>query len=37
MYVARRVPTPLVKGGPATAHYGAVERALVRNELFAAV
>jgi hypothetical protein len=35
--VARRVPTPLGEGSPATAHYGAVERVIVRNELFAAV
>jgi hypothetical protein len=35
--VARRVPTPLRDGGPATAHYGAVERVVVRNELFAAL
>jgi hypothetical protein len=35
--VARRVPTPLGERGPATAHYGAVERVVVRNELFAAV
>jgi hypothetical protein len=35
--VARRVPTPLGDGAPATAHYGAVRRVDVRNELFAAV
>ena len=35
--VAHRVPTSLGEGGPATAHYGAVERVVVRNELFAAL